>query len=326
MWKKGENMEMMLQRQGSVKTCEELLLEKENRNICFDSSKLKFDLGNDSRKDIYNITAPFEFQGERWIAGRVEERDSEYSNVIFFRQRDDKWEAADEIEPIPLQDPFITRIQEEIILGGVEVFDDAKNPGKLNYRTVFYRGTSLNGLKRFANGPDRMKDIRLCVLADHRILVFTRPQGEIGGRGKIGYTFLHNLNELSPERINEAVILENQFVTEEWGGANELHLLANGKIGVLSHIARFDEKGDRHYYSTAFCFEPETGDYTPMEMIAARKDFESGESKRPDLCDVIFSGGLIRKKNEIIELYCGVSDAEGHMTITSDPFLKYEKE
>lgn len=315
----------MQQKKENIRTCEQLLLEMEKTNNHFDSSKIKFNLGKDLKKDVYNITAPFEVQGEKWIVGRVEERESEYSNIIFFRQKADYWEAAEEILPIALQDPFVTKVKEEIILGGVEVFDDTENPGQLNYRTVFYRGTSLQGLKKFAQGPDRMKDIRLCMMKDERILVLTRPQGVVGGRGKIGYLFISDLDELNAESIGNAVILENQFIQEEWGGANELHLLNNGRIGVLSHIAKFDEEGNRHYYATAFCFNPDTGAYSPMQMIAARKNFEAGACKRPDLCDVIFSGGLVRKE-KTIELYCGVSDAESHMTITADPFLIYEEQ
>lgn len=118
--------------------------------------------------------------------------------------------------------------------------------------------------------------------------------------------------------------MEHQFIPEEWGGANELHRIAGGKIGVLSHIAGFDTEGNRHYYSTAFCFNPETGEYGPMKMIAERRNFQPGPSKRPDLEDVIFSGGLVRLGGGKAELYCGVSDAEGQKVLIDDPFDEYE--
>lgn len=59
-----------------------------------------------------------------------------------------------------------------------------------------------------------------------------------------------------------------------------------------------------------------------MKMIARRSDFESGESKRPDLADVIFSGGLVRRKDGTAQLYCGVGDAQAHMRLIKDPFLE----
>lgn len=305
------------------KSVDQLLLEFTDYNIKHEKSKIKFS-GIEEGKDVYNITAPFEDGGNTYIAGRVEARDSEFSNVVFFRRTETAWTAETGTVPLFLQDPFVTRIDGLLILGGVEVFDDEEKPGSLNYRTVFYKGTSIRSLERFAKGPDRMKDIRLCQLQDRRILVMTRPQGETGGRGKIGYTIINALNELNEASILAADILEGQFLPEEWGGCNELHLLRNGRVGILSHIAKYDKEGNRHYYSTAFCFEPETGRHTPMNIIAVRANFADGPSKREDLKDVIFSGGLLREDDGSARLFCGVSDSEGHTITIRDPFLPFE--
>ncbi len=308
----------------AIRTCQQLLLEFDNLKFKDNSSKIHF-LGVDSSKDVYNITAPFVSGGKCYIGGRVEERDSEQSQVFFFKQSGNVWEADGQIEPLKLQDPFITQIGEELIVGGVEIFDDEENPGQLNYRTIFYRGSDLSNLRRFANGPDRMKDIRLGQLPDGKILVMTRPQGNIGGRGKVGCIIIDSLDKLDTEHINKAVILENQFIPEEWGGCNELHMLANGKVGILSHIAKYDEDGNRHYYASCFCFNPATGEYSPMKLIAVRANFADGPSKRPDLADVIFSGGLVRLENGKAQLYCGVGDAEGHTITIDDPFTEWER-
>lgn len=307
----------------TVRTCDELMLEFNNLNFKDDSSLIHFS-GMGEGKDVYNITAPFEIEGEKYIAGRVEARDSEHSQVIFFKQSGDMWCADKTIEPLELQDPFVTFIDGEIIIGGVEIFDDVENPGQLNYRTIFFRGENLKSLKRFANGPDRMKDIRLGKLSDGKILVMTRPQGKIGGRGKVGYIIIDSLEALDCEHILQATILENQFVAEEWGGCNELHMLSNGKVGILSHIAKYDAEGNRHYYASSFCFDPKDASYSPMKLIAVRANFADGPSKRPDLCDVIFSGGLVRLGDKKAQLYCGVSDAEGHTITIDDPFADYE--
>ena len=53
--------------------------------------------------------------------------------------------------------------------------------------------------------------------------------------------------------------------------------------------------------------------------MAERKDFLKGEYKRPDLIDVIFSGGLTRI-NEDYDLYVGTSDAEVQKITIKDPF------
>ena len=49
----------------------------------------------------------------------------------------EKWIADNSIPSLPLQDPFVTQVNGEFIVGGVEVFDDVENPGMLNYRTNF---------------------------------------------------------------------------------------------------------------------------------------------------------------------------------------------
>lgn len=311
--------------QNTCKTCEELLLEFKEKDFKDNSSKIKFDLGEKDTRDIYNITAAFKWNGETIIGGRVEARDSEDSEVVFFKQEEDGvFRPSKGYPTYRLQDPFFTVIQEEIVIGGVEIYDDPLKPGTLAYRTIFLRGNSLDSLKRFATGPERMKDIRLLELAEDKILVFTRPQGEVGGRGTIGYTIISSLEELGVETIEKAVLFDKQFIKEEWGGANELHLLKNGLVGVLSHIAKFDEQGDRHYYSSTFAFNVETGEYTPMKLIAIRANFADGSYKRRDLLDVIFSGGLVREENGKAKLYCGVSDAEAHVITIEDPFLEYE--
>ena len=308
-----------MQDKGTVRSCLELMDSFTNIGYKDNSSKIKF-TGLEPGKDVYNITAPFEDAGVTWLAGRVERRDSEHSQVVFFRRQGDAWAADPDIPRLDLQDPFVCRIAGELIVGGVEVFDDAENPGKLNYRTVFLRGASLRGLTRFAAGPDRMKDIRLHELPDGRILVLTRPQGAVGGRGKIAWTILDGLDRLDIPHIEAATVLEHQFIPEEWGGANQIHRLAGTKVGVLAHIARYDEAGDRHYHSTAFVFDWASGEYTPMKLIAVRRNFQDGASKRPDLQDVIFSGGLVRLGNGKAQLYCGVGDAEGHTITIADPF------
>ncbi|CAM4471985.1 DUF1861 family protein [Paenibacillus phoenicis] len=284
--------------------------------------KLKFE--GVGERDVYNISAPFEDEGDLVIAGRVERRDSEESEIWFFVRHDEHWVPREGAPVFALQDPFFTRIGGELVFGGVQTFPHPELEGALSWRTVFYKGPSLNRLELFFQGPDQMKDLRLVELSDGAIGVFTRPQGEKGGRGKIGFAKVDRLEDLSLEVVQEAPLLE-QFLDEEWGGCNEIHLLANGKLGVLGHIARFDEQGDRHYYPMAFGYDPATGQYTDLEIIAERSDFLPGPSKRPDLADVVFSGGLVRQGGGKATLYAGISDAEAQSLVIDDPFVELEQ-
>jgi hypothetical protein len=276
-------------------------------------------------RDVYNITAPFRYGGEEVLMGRVEERNSEFSQVFFFSRSQKVWSPRPHTHTYNLQDPFVTLIQGELIVGGVEVIGAPDDPASITtWFTQFYRGFEIDALQHFSSGPEGMKDIRLLELADGRIGIFTRPQGERGGRGQIGFTVIDSLKELNDQPFIAAEILRDQFVPTEWGGANEAHLLSNGHIGVLGHIACFDDKRQKHYYSIAFSLDPETRVTTPIKIIAARSDFPQGPGKRPDLTDVIFSGGLIRLAGDRALLSVGVSDAEAYQIEIPDPFAAYE--
>ncbi|MDB5053966.1 MAG: glycosidase [Bacilli bacterium] len=288
---------------------------------------IKFVFKGVEDKDVYNITAPFLDEDELVIAGRVESQDSEHSHIMFFVQRNGEWRVRENAPTFELQDPFFTFIDGELLLGGVEIYPHPF-PTKENiygWKTVIYKGAGINKLKLFFTGPEGMKDIRLVQLQDGQIGVLTRPQGVKGGFGKIGFGRIPSLADLTIEFIDNVSLLEGQFIDTEWGGANEAQLLANGWIGVLGHIGYYDELHNRHYCPLIFVLDPETGAHSDMELIAVRSKFLPGKAKRPDLVDVVFSGGLVRKSDGTAELYVGVCDAEAHRIMITDPFRKFEK-
>jgi hypothetical protein len=274
-------------------------------------------------RDVYNIGAPFQAAGETVIAGRVESRHSELAEAVFFVEREGVWLPRPAAATFPkLQDPCVTRIGDELIFGGVEFPVDLPG-GDQGWRMRFYRGKSLEDLELFLVGPDRMKDIRLLELSGGRIGVFSRPQGDRGGRGTLGFTPVDRLQDLTARAIEEAPLLRGQFRPEEWGGANEAHLLRGGLIGVLGHVARMDAAG-KHYYPMVFALDPESGWRSGLKIIATRENFPPGPTKRPDLEDVIFSGGLRRDRDGTAVLFAGISDAWAARITMPDPFLEYE--
>lgn len=267
--------------------------------------------------DVYNITAPFELDGQKVLAGRVEARDSENAYIrLFTESENNSWNVISEGINLNLQDPFFSKINEQIILGGVEVFFE--DHGQAKWRTVFYELSSVNEAHKIFAGPLGMKDLRLKQLANKKILVLTRPQGDKGGRGKIGYTIVDTLEDLSVDTIEAAPLISNQFIEEEWGGGNEIHLIED-EIYVLGHIANFDDAGDRHYYAMAFKLDLENQKMVEPKIIAERKDFQPGPSKRPDLEDVVFSGGLVLDQQQAL-LYAGISDAGAQKLLIKNPF------
>jgi len=91
------------------------------------------------------------------------------------------------------------------------------------WRMSFNRGTKLDTLRPFLQGPDHIKDIRLVESASERVGVCSRPQETLGGRGQIGFATVDSLDELTATAIDTAPLLAGQFLSEERGGANELH-------------------------------------------------------------------------------------------------------
>lgn len=298
---------------------EELLIDYEKSKNVIRTEKINF-TGVDGR-DVYNITAPFLDDGQFVIAGRVEKRDTEYSDTVFFIENNGSWQPRKGTQTYPLQDPFITFIRGQLIFGGVEVFPNPQNNKKLLWRTVFYKGENINSLKALATGPIGMKDIRLLELSDQTIGVFTRPKGEEkGGRGTIGFTTIQTVNDLSIEVLENAPLIQTHFKDDEWGGVNEAFVDDEGRIKALGHIACSDHEGNRHYYPITFEYRPTTNRIESMKIIATRSEFAEGEAKRPDIQDVLFSGGLIHLADGKAELYVGVSDAEAHKAMIANPF------
>lgn len=258
--------------------------------------------------DVYNSSAPFR-DAERWlIAARVEARASEMSQVCFF-----EWDGLNDallVEDAPrfaLQDPFVCWIDNQRVVGGVEVEFDAHNQ-PVRWRTQFWAGPSIFHMRLMTKGPWGMKDIRLVSLPDARVLVFTRPQGAIGGRGMIGWTIVDTLKDLNASSIDKATLLHH-VESMDWCGVNAAQLLPDGRVEVLAHVAHFDSELNRHYYAARFIFDYHSGQSSPIEIVACRDDFLPGESKRDDLRDVVFPAGWLQMPEGRL-LFCGTSDCE----------------
>jgi len=303
--------------------CAELLRRFEEKEALPVGEKLRF--SGVGKHDVYNISAPFRIGTATVIAGRVEMREAwADSRVVFFEEKNGVWIPVSGAPTLKLEDGLATHIGDEIIVGGVEVYPNptASESRSVGYRTVFYRGHDFPSLQKFAQGPDMMKDIRLTHLTNGRIGVFTRPQGGSSGRGEIGYTELSSLEELTAKNILDARIIKNQFAPKEWGGVNEMHVLEDGIIGALGHIAYKDLRGDKHYFAMSFRYDPKVHRASSIEIITTRKNFPAGDVKMPELSDVVFPGGLIRHGDGTATLYAGLSDAEAGNITLPDPFTE----
>lgn len=307
--------------QPAARTCLELLTDYRKRQGAVPASSGLIHFSGVGDQDVYNISAPFQVQGKSVIAGRIEPRDTEHSRIGFFsEQASGQWTL---IEGVPdlngLQDPCITRFDGDLIVGGVR-FPIPTAAGHPTWAMEFYRGTSLDTLERFFIGPLAMKDIRLLQLVDGRLGVLTRPQGAKGGRGKIGFCIVESPEALSIDLVESAPLLPEMISRDEWVGANEAHLLPDGRVGVLGHIAYMSPDGHRNYFPMAFELDPTSGRWQKLQIIAERSAFPPGPAKREDLANVVFSGGLVRDGRGSATLYGGLSDAAAGFLSIKDPF------
>lgn len=265
--------------------------------------------------DVYNPAIVVDPNGEIEFLGRAEGRSTKFSTlIVHFRLINGTWTPQDKIA-FHLEDPAVAYIDDQIVVAGVKLKRDIRT-ASADYKTVFYKGTSLDNLEQLGGeGPPGMKDIRLVKLRDGKIGVYTRPQGQKGGLGQIGFTTLNSLDDLNEQVIQNAPLINVRFPEGEWGGANQAQSLPDGRVFVLGHRAYRDERRARHYFPWAFVHDPATEKVRDLGILAESANFPNRVAKAWDLRDVLFSAGFILKGAKLT-LYTGTRDTgAGKITI-----------
>lgn len=302
----------------------------EKKKKIYESYKLIF-LGLQN-KDVYNPSIPFKWGDKEYLYGRIEHRDEWARSLVglFKRTNQDEWSLVSNSKLYQLEDPFITIINEELILGGV--FVEHKQNKIDKYYTCFFRGKDPNSLNYFTSGPDNMKDIRLVELQDNKIGVFSRPKNNeikkiYNSESIIGFTKINNLNELNKRVIEEAKCIPNLFQNGEWGGVNQAYQLENGLIGVIGHKCyKCHDQNNQplsSYTNIAFIFDPIKHEILDLKIIGTRNCYPKGPTKKPYLSDCAFTSGIVLNDNNKVNLYSGLSDCEVGRILIDNPFLKY---
>ena len=303
---------------------------EENLPQTIESTVLRFE-GVEDGYDVYNCSVPFEWKGERYIFGRVEPHDKWASSRAFlFREIGrDKWRRVLEFGSLDLEDPYIAFVKGELVVGGTRVMKVAGSVK--SYRGDFYRdhGRGPMHLEYFTSGPERMKDIRLVELRDGQIGVFSRPRGEdvrktYGSDAVIGFTTIGDLDELTPELIERASVVEGVFGKGEWGGCNQAYLQKDGKVLVAAHLSCFGDglasDGVRRlvYCNAAFVLDPKTRQAERIRIVATRRMFPAVTAKMPHLEDCVFTSGFVFNDDGTVDVYTGLCDAaEGRVRVKS---------
>jgi hypothetical protein len=282
--------------------------------------------------DVYNTSIPFEW-GARWhIFGRVERR-GEWARSwirLFANTGTDDWTLVPDSMIWQLEDPYIARVNDQIVLGGTHV--RYKTGAIDTYYGYFYRGTDLNDMYYFTTGPDFMKDIRLVQLADKQIGVFSRPRNEaikkkFGAESQIGFAVIPDLDHLTADVIETAPYIPGLFAEGEWGGCNQAYLLDSGKIGIIGHksLKQPGEEGITLavYLNIAFVFDPVAHEALDVHIIGTRSCYPPGPSKRPELADCAFSSGIVMRDDGNADLYSGIGDTQEGRAVIPYPFQGY---
>lgn len=301
-------------------------------NIIYESVKLKF-TGVDGF-DVYNPSIPFYWDGKRYIYGRVEKR--EYwarSCVRLFEEiGKDEWSLVPDSMIYQLEDPYISIINNQLVLGGTHVRKRQQNID--TYYSYFYKGTDIDDLAYFTTGPDHMKDIRLVELQDKRIGVFSRPRSSkikemYGSDSIIGFTTIDTLDDLNDEVINSALKIDNLFEAGEWGGCNQCYALDSGMIGVIGHKSyeRILENGEKllSYLNFSFVFDKDTHKAFDVKVIGTRDSYPNGPAKKTTLIDCAFTSGIVMREDGKSDLYSGIGDTEAARIVIDYPFAGYGK-
>lgn len=304
----------------------------ESTKKIYESAKLKFH--GVPGYDVYNSSIPFQWNGKNYIYGRVERR-SEWARSLvklFENVGKDEWKLVPDSMLYQLEDPYISKIGEQLVLGGTHV---RYNRQKVDtYYGYFYKGTDLNDMYYFTTGPDCMKDIRLVQLEDNRIGVFSRPRNDevrkkYNSESIVGFVIINSLDELSSEVIENADYIPGLFEKDEWGGCNMAYALDSGLIGVIGHRCYKNTNAQNielsTYMNISFVFDYQSNKVMDFRIIGTRDCYPAGPSKLPDLADCAFTSGIVMREDGKVDLYSGIGDTEvGRITIDY-PFEGYGK-
>ena len=280
--------------------------------------------------DVYNCSIPFVWKNKRYIYGRVERREQWARSWVrlFAETAPDEFSLVENGMIYQLEDPYVSKINGELVMGGTHVRYKSGNIDTLY--GYFYKGADIDDLYYFTTGPDFMKDIRLVQMPD-KIGVFSRPKNaetekEHGSVSIVGFASIGDIMELNAEIIGSAKKIDGMFDAGEWGGCNQCYMLDSGLVGIIGHKS-YEAPGDKItlavYVAVSFVFDPQKNKILDERIIATRKCFPDMPAKKPSLADCIFTSGIAMRDDGSADLYAGLGDAYTGRAVIEYPFKGY---
>lgn len=322
----------------------------EGRTIC------EFDLGTETDRWIQpTIYNPSTILPDGTVLCRLEERGDEISSQIAVFEVTAGWRLS-LVESAPrfrgMQDPYYLGEFPDLVsggiyhvIGGVKITVDPSTRKITDWQDHFFRYRSNleevfeNGApKPFATGVRRAKDTRFVWLPgreseEKQIAVCPRPQGRFGGIGRIGYFKTDNLETLQNDieayfmLEDESTLISDLLEEDEWGGVNQMMVQRDGSILLIGHRARRTGSNGterRKYRPFAAMLDPDSGQLigAVKELDVVPDEFPSVVAKRPELEDVIFSGGIMLDNDDPdrVVFIGGAKDASVVLKVIDRPY------
>ncbi len=319
----------------------QLFIDRGRKNIYHDRINTDGEIVMDTPIDWYNPTQPFNDQGDRVMAVRFEPRDSELSLVGFIKEdpRTGKY-RFDHTRPIidMAQDPSVTFDNKGNLILGVVKIHANENGRVTRFKTAQFRGPDVRNMRVFQTL--RGKDNRPIQL-DDRVRGYYRPQGEVGGSGKLALRDYSDWEEYRKDvrTLTAADLLRTNFQDTNHGGPN--YPLSDGQVfGHIAEIGR-DKNGDiakLDYYDTwmlndlatgqfVYKEDPKTGILAPViKVIGDRLDYpaeipDKDPANPQKRRNVSFTGGVIHLPDGKIMKINGACDTRIVTRISNDPML-----
>jgi len=282
----------------------------------------------------YNPSKVFYVKGQALILSRVDNRYDELdSRTWIYKYHEDYDRKLSRFSDLtlPWQDPFATHVQGKLIIGGVRVTRNPKNPSEVqSIATEMMIGDSLDDLEMLCS-IEGQKDVRPVDMSnEYRKLmgIYGRPQTG-HATGDISFTTVETPYLLTNDIVKQApVITRGIFKDGIWCGANDAKHLSNGHNLVVGHVARYNPNDPRlkEYHGIYFMHDPETNSIYSLQPGPSKTDFPPIRDRDPSFGEIYFAGGIDEEPDItaisrdighlIVKTTCGLGDAASGRSVS----------
>lgn len=258
--------------------------------------------------DVFNCSLPFLHKGQWHLYGRVERRGEHGATIrLFVETCRDRFSLVETTVTRQLEDPSIAKIGSEVVMGGTTVIVNARKVA--NYYCDFYRG-SVDEMKYFTSGPDRIRHLRVVPLSDSDVGVFVRC-----GSGGVALARVKSLHELNESSVLSAVPIEETVVPGATGFVTQAYLLPSGMVGCIARYTAVEEEGAEDCIAS-FVLNTSTTEVSCFQVIATYSCFPACPARDLHHTGSLYPSGVVPRANGQCDLYSGISGThQGRITI-----------